>query len=371
MLKFLTMKLSLFKRLRARQNGENEESFGAFSKKYKMTEIVLGTGSYAEVRKAINRKTNQTVAVKIIDKSGLSPKELKGLEKEVNILKSLRHKNVVRFYDSYDEGDTMYVVMEYVSGGELFTRIVSDDEVFLEKDVARIVRTLAEALKHCKDHGVIHRDIKPQNLLLTDTEGRELKLADFNLSIQLDPEAVNFSLMQTMCGTPNYVAPEILSQKPYDFKCDIWSLGVITFLLLSGGYLPFFVEEEGEEGKDLLLQKVRRGRWSFYPPEAWTNVSDLAKDFLKHVMERNPEKRYDYESLLSHEWLKDDAALSGQPIDLASTQFSHYKRKMHKTRIVFEACEAFKEIMDEKEPLKVVDNGLNSGELGLEDLVDE
>jgi len=311
-----------------------------------MTDHVLGSGSYAEVRKARVKKTNEEVAVKIIDKTNLSARELKGLSKEVTILRSLRHKNVVRFYDSYEEPDVLYVVMEYVSGGELFHKIVSDDKEFTEDDARKIIRTLAEALKHCKDRGVIHRDIKPQNLLLTrEEEGGELKLADFNLSIQIDPEAVNFSILQTMCGTPNYVAPEILSQKPYDYKCDIWSLGVICYLLLSGGYLPFFVEEEGEEGKDLLLQKVRRGRWSFYPAEAWQHVSEDGKDFLLHVMERHPEKRYDYETLLAHPWLKSESNYAREPINVKDFQASHYKRQMLCTSTVKEAVKYFHKLM--------------------------
>lgn len=340
----------MFKRLleRSRGKGRGGGAYGEFSKHYIMTDIVLGAGSYAEVRKARRRKTNETVAVKIIDKTGLSQRELKGLSKEVKILASLRHKNVVRFYESFEEEDVMYVVMEYVSGGELFQKIVSDDG-FTEDDARKIIRTLAEALKHCKDNGVIHRDIKPQNLLLTsEEEGGELKLADFNLSIQMDPETVDFSILQTMCGTPNYVAPEILSQRPYDYKCDIWSLGVICYLLLSGGYLPFFVDEEGEEGKDLLLRKVRRGKWSFYPPEAWTNVSSDAKDFLLHAMERSPEKRFDYEALLAHPWIKTETDFAVQPINVKNFQQSHYRRRMLCTSAVKEAVNLFRGMMGEK-----------------------
>lgn len=342
--------MSIFKKFLGKGIGKGKDgsAFGAFSRNYVMTDIVLGSGSYAEVRKARKKKTNQVVAVKIIDKTGLSQRELKGLSKEVNILKSLRHKNVVQFYDSFEEEDVMYVVMEYVGGGELFHRIVSDDQDFTEEDARKIIHTLAEALQHCKEKGVIHRDIKPQNLLLTtEEEGGELKLADFNLSIQIDPDSVNFSILQTMCGTPNYVAPEILSQKPYDYKCDIWSLGVISYLLLSGGYLPFFVEEEGEEGKDLLLQKVRRGRWNFYPPEAWQNVSNEAKDFLLHVMERNPEKRYDYETLLNHPWLKANKNFGRKAINVKDFKQSHYKRQMLCASAVKEAVKNFRDLMSD------------------------
>lgn len=339
----------LLNRILGRKKKKGEVgAYKDFCKKYTMTDVVLGTGSYAEVRMALNSKTNEKVAVKIIDKTGLSQKELRGLSKEVDILKALRHKNVVRLHDWYEETDVMYVVMEFVSGGELFNKILSHDAPFTEGTARKIVGTLAEALKHCKDKGVIHRDIKPQNLLLTsDGEGAELKLADFNLSIQLDPDSVNFSVIQTMCGTPNYVAPEILSGKPYDFKCDVWSLGVICFLLLSGGYLPFFVDEEGELGKELLLKKVKKGKWGFYPQEAWEGVSDSAKDFLRKVMERDPERRLDYVQVLNHPWLKTNVDVIGEAINTKGFQQSKYRQQMQCASTVLLAAKKFEQLMND------------------------
>lgn len=339
--------MALFRKILGRNKKKGGNAYSDFCRNYTMTDIVLGTGSYAEVRKGLKKSTNEVVAVKIIDKSGLSPRELKGLSKEVDILKALRHKNVVRLFDWYEEPEVMYVVMEFVGGGELFTKIINHDAPFTENDARHYIRTLASALKHCKERGIIHRDIKPQNLLLTSKEeGEELKLADFNLSIQLDPDSVNFSVIQTMCGTPNYVAPEILSGKPYDFKCDVWSLGVICFLLLSGGYLPFFVDEEGELGKELLLKKVKKAKWGFYPAEAWEHVSDSAKSFLRSVMEKNPEKRLNYTEVLNHEWMKDGTAAGDQPIDTRAFQQSIYKRQMQCASTVLLAAKKFRDIME-------------------------
>lgn len=337
--------MGLFEKLLGKKKTKNVGALAAFEKKYTMTDRILGTGSYAEVRLAIRKKDNEKVAVKIIDKENLSQKELRGLSKEVSILQSLRHKNVVKLHDWYEEPEVMYVVMEFVGGGELFEMILQKDAPFTEGDARRIIGTLAEALKHCKDRGIIHRDIKPQNLLLTEPEnGGHLKLADFNLSIQLDPDSVNFSVIQTMCGTPNYVAPEILSGKPYDFKCDVWSLGVICFLLLSGGYLPFYVDEEGALGKEKLLKKVKQGKWGFYPHEAWENVSEDAKDFLKKVMEKSPEKRLNYSALMNHPWLKSTQD-TGCSIDTRAFQQSLYMQQLQCATTVMLAAKKFERIM--------------------------
>lgn len=360
----------MWRKLIGRRKVSKDGAYDAFCKEYILTSVVLGTGSYAEVRMAKKKKTNETVAVKIVDKTNLTSREVRGLQKEVEILKTVNHKNVVKLYDYYEEEQIMYVVMEYVGGGELFDRVVKNDPPFSENDVRRIIKTLADALHHCKQHGIIHRDIKPQNLLLTAEEfGGELKLADFNLSIQLDPESIEFNVVQTMCGTPNYVAPEVLSGKPYDFKCDIWSLGVICFVVLSGGCLPFFVEEDGEIGKQKLLRKVRKGKWGFYPRDAWESVSDDAKDFLRKVMERHPEKRIDYQGIMEHPWIADDSKFYGNAIDMTAIQRDEYFRKMNVANITLTAAKKFEGMMfesikevekkvEEQEEVKVSENNL-------------
>eukprot|EP00924_Labyrinthula_sp_SR-Ha-C_P009653 augustus_masked-scaffold_22-processed-gene-2.43-mRNA-1 protein AED:0.08 eAED:0.21 QI:0/-1/0/1/-1/1/1/0/368 len=322
-------------------SSSRDPKLAEFHKKYLLTDKILGTGSYAQVRLAKLKTTMDVVAVKIIRKGGLSKRELTGLHKEVNILSSLSHKNVVAIFDHYDTEKAMYIVMEYVDGGELFESLATKS--YTEEDVKKVIFTLAQALKHCKENGVIHRDLKPQNLLLT--RNGEVKLADFNLSIKIDKDQANFSLLQTACGTPNYVSPEVLSMKPYSYKCDIWSLGVVTFLLLSGGYLPFNVDEEGEEGKDLLLELVRIGRWDFTPREAWKDISPDAKDFLRKVMEARPERRVNYDELLHHRWMKGQY---DNVIDNNHFKNSHFRRKMLAAGKSLQAVAAFQSLVDGK-----------------------
>ena len=268
---------------------------GSFESKYRMANVVLGEGAYGKVVLAETLHGQEKVAVKLLKKSEMKEKDFSKMHKEVNILKSLNHPNVVRVYDFYDSEENFMIVMEFCDGGELFKKLVSEDQQYTEAKSREIILLLISALQHCNKHGVVHRDIKPENILLTN-DGT-IKLADFNLSKQIDPDNVDFKLLETMCGTPNYVAPEVISGRPYDFKCDIWSLGVISFLLLSGGYLPFFVGPD--QDKDDLLRKVKKGVWGFTPESAWEDVSENAKEVVSNMLKKRPSKRLNYEQLLA------------------------------------------------------------------------
>lgn len=340
----------------------------AFEQEYTLSSTQLGKGAYAEVRLAHSRKTSKTVAVKIIKKETMSEKEVKKIRQEVTILKALHHKNIVRVYDSFEQEKEFLIVMEYIKGGELFTKIVDEEVQFTEEKTRKIVKTLAEALRHCKDRGVVHRDLKPENILLTsDGDDFDIKIVDFNLGKKLDPEVVTFDILETMCGTPNYVAPEVLSKKPYGFKCDIWSLGVISFLLLSGGYLPFFVNPR-TEGREELLAKVREGRWKFTPERAWTNVSPMAKDFLSKILRRDPEARLGYEQLLVHPWFKAEGDGMKSRIDMSRLLQFNDKRRLLAASYTKGAADIMGELMEENnylwnsvKPNKVLPQDSGSG----------
>lgn len=276
-----------------------------FNKKYQLAPQILGRGSYAEVRLAVNRESGEQVAVKMINKKKMKFRDFDKVKREIKILSELKHVNIVQILDAFSDKNFYYIVMEYASAGDLFSKIVENDEDMSEKEIKEIVRKLSSALKYCKDHGVVHRDLKPENILITSAN--EIKLADFNLSKKVSTEAVKFSVLETECGTPNYVAPEVLSQDKYDYKCDIWSLGIITFVLLSGGYLPFFPDdEESFRAKTDLLEKVKEGKWDFVPEHAWKNVSNSAKDLLTKMLVKDPQDRITYEAILTHEWLNPD-----------------------------------------------------------------
>lgn len=277
---------------------------GAFHEKYQLSDRVLGKGSYAKVQMGRNKATGESVAVKILYRKNMKKNDFKKVEKEVEILKKLRHKNVIQVYDAYAdlEENVYYIVMEYAAEGDLFKKIVDEEHEFNENEARDIIRTLCRALKYCVDEGIVHRDIKPDNILIS--KDKVLKIADFNLSKLLSKYEIKFTVIETQCGTPNYVAPEVLSGKPYSYKCDVWSVGVIMFLLLSGGFLPFFPDSEhSEDARENLLRKVREGNWSFEPEDVWEDVSSDAKDLIKRMMRKKAAARLSYEEILGHPWI--------------------------------------------------------------------
>lgn len=191
----------------------------------------------------------------------------------------IEHKNIVKLKDKFDTPSHLYLVMECCSGGELFDRIV-DREKYTEADAAKVVRSVADALAYCHsaEPPIVHRDLKPENLLLIDSsEDADVKVADFGLAKMLTKD----TLMQTACGTPNYVAPEILEGREYDEKVDAWSLGVIMYILLCG-FPPFY-----DENNAALFTAIKSGDFEF-PSPFWDDISSEAKDCIKRMLTVDP-----------------------------------------------------------------------------------
>ncbi|XP_062096675.1 CBL-interacting serine/threonine-protein kinase 23 isoform X2 [Humulus lupulus] len=208
----------------------------------------LGEGNFAKVKFARNVETNENVAIKILDKEKVLKHKMIGqIKREISTMKLIRHPNVIRMYEVMASKTKIYIVMEFVTGGELFDKIASKGR--LKEDEARkYFQELICAVDYCHSRGVFHRDLKPENLLL-DASG-SLKVSDFGLSA-LPQQVREDGLLHTTCGTPNYVAPEVINNKGYDgAKADLWSCGVILFVLMAG-YLPF------EESNLMALYKKR------------------------------------------------------------------------------------------------------------------
>jgi len=252
----------------------------------------LGSGHFASVFRVSHTADQFKAAVKIIKK----PKDLEKKKKvllEYKILKECRHKQVVQCFDAFETNDRLYLVMELMEGGELFDKIV-DMGHFTEKQAADVTFKLLDALKFMHDQGIAHRDLKPENMLMTTKEpDAEVKITDFGLSKFFDEQS---SIMKTPCGTPGYIAPEVLHMRGYDQQCDIWSLGVIVYILLCG-FPPFYAENDAQ-----LFEKIKRGDYRFLQPY-WDPVSDAAKDFIQHMLVVDPKKRYTAEKLMGHKWL--------------------------------------------------------------------
>ncbi|KAK2949020.1 putative Calcium/calmodulin-dependent protein kinase type 1 [Blattamonas nauphoetae] len=260
--------------------------------KYELLETI-GEGQFAKVKKARNKITGKLVAVKILDKTQIvnNVHEMKSLYSEITILMKLRHPHIIRISDVFELSDRICIVMEYAEGGELFDRIV-EVGAYSERDTSLLLRSLFTAIKYMHDRGVAHRDLKPENILYeSNSPNSSIKVSDFGLSRIVTGKAG----MQTICGTPTYVAPEVLSGENYDQLVDCWSLGVLMYILLCG-FPPFYDDNEA-----ILFDKIKTGKFRF-PSPYWDGVSNAAKDLISHLLVVDPAKRYTVTQALSHPW---------------------------------------------------------------------
>ncbi|XP_052747827.1 MAP/microtubule affinity-regulating kinase 3-like [Galleria mellonella] len=253
--------------------------------KYKLLKTI-GKGNFAKVKLAKHVPTGKEVAIKIIDKTQLNPGSLQKLFREVRIMKMLDHPNIVKLFQVIETEKTLYLVMEYASGGEVFDYLVLHGRM-KEKEARAKFRQIVSAVQYCHQKRIIHRDLKAENLLL-DGE-MNIKIADFGFSNEFTPGAK----LDTFCGSPPYAAPELFQGKKYDGpEVDVWSLGVILYTLVSGS-LPF----DGSTLRE-LRERVLRGKYRI-PFYMSTDCENLLKKFL--VL--NPAKRASLESIMRDKWM--------------------------------------------------------------------
>lgn len=219
------------------------------------------------------------------------------MENEVMILSQIDHPNIVKCREVFEDNEHIYIVLDLLSGGELFHRVV-DKNVFTEKDAADIIRPVIDAVRYCHDLDVAHRDLKLENILYENKdEDAMVKITDFSLA-KIIPDDV-FAI--TACGTPGYVAPEILEGSGYGKEVDYWSIGVILYTLLCG--LPPFNEEQNSD----LFDKIKKAEYGF-PSPMWDHVSDLAKDLISKLLVTDPDSRISADEILEHPWMLESAA---------------------------------------------------------------
>ncbi|XP_053932452.1 calcium/calmodulin-dependent protein kinase type 1 isoform X2 [Cuculus canorus] len=285
-------------------------------------------GAFSEVVLAEEKATRKLVAIKCITKKALEGKET-SIENEIAVLHKIKHPNIVALDDIYESGTHLYLIMQLVSGGELFDRIV-EKGFYTERDASALIRQILDAVKYLHDMGIVHRDLKPENLLYYSLdEDSKIMISDFGLS---KIEGCG-SVMSTACGTPGYVAPEVLAQKPYSKAVDCWSIGVIAYILLCG-YPPFYDENDAK-----LFEQILRAEYEFDSPY-WDDISDSAKDFIQHLMEKDPCKRFTCEQALQHPWIAGDTALDKNIHQSVSEQIkknfakSKWKQAFNATAVV-------------------------------------
>jgi serine/threonine protein kinase len=222
------------------------------------------------------------------------------LQTEVEILGSINHPHIVRLFKVYDSAKYFFMVMELCCGGELFDRIVEKSK-YSENEAASVIKSLASALDYCHSRGIVHRDLKPENLLLRSKNDETIKIADFGLAKITN--SASQSLMTTACGTPGYVSPEVLLGRGYSAAVDLWSVGVILYILLCG-FPPFYSENNA-----VLFEQIKRGEFDF-PSPYFDSVSDDAISLVRSLLTVDPAHRMSAKQLLAHPWVQGNASSS-------------------------------------------------------------
>lgn len=280
---------------------------------YEITKNLLGKGSYGKVQLGYLKGSNIQRAIKIIDKSKV--RNVERFKLEVEIMMKLDHPNILRLYDYFEDLNNVYLVLELCSGGELFDRII-EKKYYNETEARIIFKQIMKAIIHCHMQGVCHRDLKPENfIMISKDDPYTLKLIDFGLSRTfenkedsvLQPKKPIENIIQgkrhtravlmTKAGTPFYIAPEVLTGN-YNEKCDVWSAGVILYILFCG-YPPFY----GENNKQ-ILEEVKKGKLDFSSVE-WSNKSQQAIDMIRKMVTHH-EQRLFADEVLKHDWMLND-----------------------------------------------------------------
>ena len=307
------------------------ESGATLNEMYEFKEE-LGSGNYSIVKRAVNRTSADQVAIKCIEKKKLSAEDTAALYVEVAILHSLNHPNVLKMFGWYEEPEFFYIATELVPGGELFERIVAK-EFYSEEDARKVVLTMAKTLKYLHHKNIVHRDLKPENILLKDkNDDSAIKIADFGFAVKVKPGG-----QKTTCGTPAYVAPEIIMGIPYGTSVDIWSFGVIVYILLCG-FPPFYHQNQNQ-----LFRLIRAAKYEFMSPY-WDPVSDVAKDLISNMLRRDPTLRFNIDQVISHPWLQAPANDNNLTSNLRQLALFNAKRKLRAALKAIIAGERLKDI---------------------------
>ncbi|NP_001312822.1 calcium-dependent protein kinase 28-like [Nicotiana tabacum] len=333
-----------------------------FDKRYTIGKL-LGHGQFGYTYVATDRSSGDRVAVKKIEKNKMVlPIAVEDVKREVKILKALAgHENVVQFYNSFEDDNYVYIVMELCEGGELLDRILSKkDSRYTEKDAAIVVRQMLKVAAECHLHGLVHRDMKPENFLFKLFKGGfAIKSTDFGLSDFIRPG----KKFQDIVGSAYYVAPEVLKRRSGP-ESDVWSIGVITYILLCGRRRFWDKTEDG------IFKEVLRNKPDFRR-KPWPNISNSAKDFVKKLLVKDPRARLTAAQALSHPWVREGGIASEIPLDISvlsnMRQFVRYSRlKQFALRALASTLDE-EELSDLKDQFSAIDVDKN-GVISLEEM---
>lgn len=277
------------------------------SQDYRVTGQVLGLGINGKVVECFSHKTAEKFALKVL-------RDVPKARREIDLhWRASGCKHIVKIIDVYENvyagQKCLLVVMECMEGGELFNRIQERaDSAFTEREAAGIIGDIAKAIHYLHSMNIAHRDLKPENLLYSK-KGPDgvIKLTDFGFAKEL----TSYKSLQTPCYTPYYVAPEVLGPEKYDRSCDMWSLGVIMYILLCG-YPPFY-SNHGAAISPGMKKRIRNGQYEFPNPE-WGRVSKEAKDLIRGLLKTVPEERLSIEEVMRNKWISDNQIVPQTPL---------------------------------------------------------
>ncbi|XP_075430309.1 MAP kinase-activated protein kinase 3 [Ascaphus truei] len=298
----------------------------AITDDYKVSKQVLGLGINGKVLECYRRDSGQRCALKILYDG---PKARREVEYHTRASGGPHIVHVLDVYENVHRGKRcLLIVMECMQGGELFTRIQQrGDQAFTEREASEIMRDIGTAIQHLHGLNIAHRDVKPENLLYTSKDrSADLKITDFGFA----KETTVQNALQTPCYTPYYVAPEVLGPEKYDKTCDMWSLGVIMYILLCG-YPPFY-SNTGQPISPGMKKRIRMGQYEFPTPE-WEDVSEEAKQMIRLLLRTDPTDRMSIIQFMNHPWINQSMVVPQTPL--------------HTARVLLEDKEHWDEVKEE------------------------
>lgn len=294
-----------------------QENYERFQSVYTLHENSIGTGAFAEVWLCTHKRTKDVRAVKIFEKSSLTEYEIqtRSVFNEVEILKTLDHPNILKVFEYFEDTEKCYIVMEFCEGGDLFDRIEAEG-TFTERYAAKVMRLLLAGLNYLHTKQVVHRDIKPENILITNKgkyEDFNIKIIDFNIATVKKERKI-----RGVSGTTDYMAPEVF-RGIYDERCDLWSSGVLLYVMISGN-LPF--PSPNDEAAE---KAICEGKYIF-PRNLFAGVSNSCKDLIAKLLLKNPGSRLSAQEALNHPWVKrSEEKLDTSNLSATMTRISEYK----------------------------------------------
>ncbi|OZC09937.1 hypothetical protein X798_03043 [Onchocerca flexuosa] len=250
----------------------------------------IGSGAFGSVHRCVERATGNTFAAKFVNTPHDLDKDT--VRKEINTMSVLRHPKLINLHDAFEDDKEMIMIYEFMSGGELFEKISDEKNRMSETDAIDYIRQVCEALCHMHEMNYVHLDLKPENIMFMTKKSDQLKLIDFGLAAKLDPKET----VKVITGTAEFAAPEVVANEPVGFYTDMWSIGVLTYILLSG-LSPF-----GGETDEETLRNVKKCDWNMDDP-SFANISQDGKDFIKKLLMLDPKSRMTVHEALEHPWL--------------------------------------------------------------------